>query len=103
MLARKEKEIADLERMTGLKAKYSSDGKPLAVKAKPAEGKSKKFKAVKGDVVDELLAQLLEETGCTLPVRRIAAGKYMFGTKKISCVAKVNTLLVRVGGGYSTF
>jgi len=102
MLARKEKEIADLERMTGLKAKYSSDGKPLAVKAKPAEGK-RRFKAVKGDVVDELLAQLLEETGCTLPVRRIAAGKYMFGTKKISCVAKVNTLLVRVGGGYSTF
>lgn len=101
MLARKEKEIADLERMTGLKARYSSDGKPLAVKAKPAEGK--RFKAVKGDVVDELLAQLLEETGCTLPVRRIAAGKYMFGTKKISCVAKVNTLLVRVGGGYSTF
>lgn len=54
-------------------------------------------------MVDELLGRILNETNCTLPVRKLGQSQYMFGTSKIQMQAKVNTLLVRVGGGYSDF
>jgi len=62
-----------------------------------------KYYAVRGDVVDELLGRILNETMCTLPVRRLGQGYYMFGTKKIYCKVTSSNLLVRVGGGFSSF
>lgn len=63
----------------------------------------KLYKATKGDMVDELLAKIINDTNCTLPVRKLGKSFYMFGTSKVQMTAKVNTLLVRVGGGYSDF
>jgi len=87
--------------MTGMKAKYGAGDKPEHMQMTISS--KKLYKATKGDIVDELLAKIINETNCTLPVRKLGKGFYMFGTKKISCQAKVNSLLVRVGGGYSDF
>jgi hypothetical protein len=94
-LTQKEMEIDALEKLTGLKAPL--DGLPAEPKAVV------KFRAIKGDLVDELLARILNENNCNLPVRRLGKGNYMFGTKKIYCKVASNNLLVRVGGGYSSF
>ncbi len=39
------------------------------------------YKAVKGDVVDELFSKILNSVGINIPVKRLAAGKYLFGTR----------------------
>ena len=41
----------------------------------------KAYRAVKGDPIDELFAFHLNKAQLNLPVKRIAVGKYMFGTK----------------------
>jgi len=93
ILRNKELEIEGLEKATGLKA-------PLGeVLPEPEQ----KYRAVRGDVVDEMLARIMNETGCLLPVRRLGNGYYMFGTKKIFCKVTASNLLVRVGGGFSSF
>lgn len=63
--------------------------------------KQEVYRAVKGDLTDELLARYINESGTQLPIARISEGWYLFGTRKI--YAKVNNgrLVVRVGGGYS--
>ena len=58
------------------------------------------YKAVKGDPVDELFAEALNRHQCSLPVKRISPGKYMFGTRQIHCKIINGKLVVRVGGGY---
>jgi len=95
LLRQKEMEIALLEKITGLKA-------PLDGQVEEAPKKTA-YRAIKGDLVDELLARILNESNCTLPVRRLGKGNYMFGTKKIYCKVTASNLLVRVGGGYSSF
>ena len=55
---------------------------------------------VKGDTVDESLAEFINEHGLGALLRRQAQGQYCFGTKKISCKILNNQLIVRVGGGY---
>jgi len=103
-----ESQIAYLEEMTGKKAKYGAGDQAIemqvhSISAKAGAPRKKVYKAVRGDIVDELLAKIINETDCTLPIRKLGKGKYMFGTKKVSMQAKVNSLLVRVGGGYSDF
>jgi hypothetical protein len=93
ILAAKRNEIEALEKMTGLKAPL--DGIVEEVKSK--------YEHIKGDLVDELICRILNENNCSLPVRRLGKGHYMFGTKKIYCKVTANNLLVRVGGGYSSF
>lgn len=39
------------------------------------------YKPLKGDDVDGLFAHHINKAALDLPVKRIAAGKYMFGTK----------------------
>jgi hypothetical protein len=58
------------------------------------------YKSVKGDKVDELFAKALNEAGIDLPVKRIQEGKYLFGSKNITCRIINGKLVVRVGGGY---
>jgi chromosome segregation ATPase len=76
-----------------------------APEAKPLESKKKsdKYKAVKGDIVDELLAQYINSMEFYLPIRRLGDGYYLFGTKKIYAKVLNNQLVVRVGGGYMNF
>ena len=56
------------------------------------------YKAKKGDVVDEMLAQYIQN--CPVPVKRLGDGFYLFGTKKIYAKIMNGKLVIRVGGGY---
>merc|ERR1712060_745875 len=56
--------------------------------------------AVKGDSVDEMLANVLSIKNCEVPISRITEGLYMFGSKKINTKIMNNKLVCRVGGGY---
>ena len=62
--------------------------------------KAKTYKAIKGDELDEMLAQYIDKTRIDLPISRIGGGQYMFGSKKIYAKVMNNKLVVRVGGGY---
>lgn len=61
------------------------------------------YTAVKGDIVDELLAKYINEMDISVPIRRLEFGYYLFGTKKIYAKVLNNKLVVRVGGGYMSF
>ena len=59
-----------------------------------------KYKAVKGDEIDELFVQHLNQVDIDLEVKRLSSGQYMFGTKRIQVKIINDKLLIRVGGGY---
>lgn len=58
------------------------------------------YRAIKGDLVDELLANFLNLANCPIPIRRLGEGFYMFGTRKIFAKIINGKLVIRVGGGY---
>jgi hypothetical protein len=58
------------------------------------------YKPIKGDQIDEMFSQLLNDAGLNLPVKRLAPGKYMFGSKNIIAKIVNMKLLIRVGGGF---
>lgn len=58
------------------------------------------FKPVKGDPIDEMWCNLLNEINLRVPCVRTAPAKYLFGTRNISCKIVNGKLLVRIGGGY---
>jgi len=59
-----------------------------------------KYKAVKGDFIDEMFGEALRAAGCKLPVKRLGPGTYMFGLRKIMAKIINGKLVIRVGGGY---
>ena len=61
----------------------------------------RKYRAMKGDSVDEMLANVLNIKNCEIPISRIGDGWYMFGSKKIYAKIMNNKLVCRVGGGFS--
>ena len=60
----------------------------------------KMYKAIKGDEIDELFAKHINDAQLDLPVKRISAGKYLFGTRNIIAKIVNGKLLIRVGGGF---
>jgi len=68
------------------------------------QGKEKKpaklFTGKKGDMLDELLGNYINETGCPVPIKRLGNGYYMFGARKIFAKVLNGRLVIRVGGGY---
>jgi chromosome segregation ATPase len=56
------------------------------------------YKAQKGDLIDEMLAQYIQN--CPVPVKRLGDGFYLFGTRKIYAKIMNGKLVIRVGGGY---
>jgi hypothetical protein len=58
------------------------------------------YSAIKGDLVDELLAKYINLTGCQCPIKRLGNGYYLFGTKKIFAKIMNGKLVIRVGGGF---
>eukprot|EP00347_Sterkiella_histriomuscorum_P003315 403364755 len=58
------------------------------------------YKPVKGDYVDQLLADWVNNNSCPVPISRLGNGFYMFGSKKIFAKIINGKLLIRVGGGY---
>ena len=64
------------------------------------------YRPVKGDLVDEMVGEALTEMECTLPIRRLQDGYYLFGTMKIYVKVMKGRLYVRSktgGGGYEDF
>ena len=57
---------------------------------------------VKGDEVDQALADYINYNGSSLDVMfiRLQAGVYSFGSKKICVKVDNNKIIIRVGGGY---
>ena len=58
------------------------------------------FKPTSGDLLDELLGNYINESGCPVPIKRIGNGYYMFGSRKIYAKVLNGKLVIRVGGGY---
>ena len=54
---------------------------------------------VKNDIVDERLADYINEYGSPVPWKRISEGNYIYGTKKVSVKYMRNHLIIKVGGG----
>ena len=67
---------------------------------KIATVRPRKYRAKKGDDVDEMLANVLNIKNCEIPMSRIGDGWYMFGSKKIYTKIMNNKLVCRVGGGF---
>ena len=90
-------EIEHLEKQSGVKA---PEIKPT-VEAKISS--SAYYRAIKGDLVDEMVGNNLTDLQCTLPVRRLCDGFYLFGTKKIFIKVNKGSVIVRQAGGYQNF
>jgi hypothetical protein len=86
--------------MMGAREMWSTLGPKFVRKAAAEPVKMKKYKAVKGDRVDELMCEHLAKNNCTVKVVRTGPGKYMFGTKNIMAKVINDILVIRVGGGY---
>ena len=61
---------------------------------------TQRYKAAKGDAVDQMLADYLNIAGSEVPIKRLGGGFYLFGTRKIFAKIMNGKLVVRVGGGY---
>lgn len=66
----------------------------------PIEKKKEFYRAIKGDLVDELIAKFINQMKCPVPIKRLGDGYYIFGTKKIFARIMNQKLVIRVGGGY---
>jgi hypothetical protein len=58
------------------------------------------YRPIKGDLVDELMANYFNQLKYPMPIKRLGDGFYVFGTKKIYVKLMQGRLVVRVGGGF---
>jgi prefoldin subunit 5 len=58
------------------------------------------FAVPKGDTLDQMLSNYLNQANCLVPIRKLGDGFYLFGTKKIYAKIMNGKLVIRVGGGY---
>ena len=61
------------------------------------------YSAQKGNACDERLAELIKQYNIRMPVKMIEPGKYMIGTRIVTANLQMNTVMVRVGGGFREF
>lgn len=90
LIAEKDDEIEELNRMLAERMKRIADLE--------AQLHVSSYIAVKGDTVDEMLAQYIKN--CPVPVKRLGGGFYLFGLRKIYAKIMNGKLVIRVGGGY---
>jgi len=93
----KQLEVEQLEKQAGVKAPKIKPSIEVKVSS------SAYYRAIKGDLVDEMVGNNLTQMQCTLPVRRLCDGFYLFGTKKIFVKVNKGSVIVRAGGGYQNF
>ena len=70
---------------------------------RPVRNSPDRYRAVKGDLVDEMLAKYINSMEISVPIRRLGDGFYLFGTRRIYAKVMNSKLVVRVGGGYMSF
>jgi len=58
------------------------------------------YKSVKGDQVDELIGELMNNRNLRIPFLRMKQGQYLIGTMCCQVIIKNNNCMVRVGGGF---
>lgn len=54
----------------------------------------------KGDLLDEMIGQYINQANCPVPIKKLGNGYYIFGTRKIYAKILNGKLVIRVGGGY---
>jgi len=96
VLRDKEVVVEGLEKTLGEKA-------PVLTDADRTKKMSDLYKAVQGDIVDELLGKYINSMEISVPIRRLGDGFYLFGTRRIYAKVLNNKLVVRVGGGFMSF
>ena len=99
MLNRRENENADLEAELE-RADRQIEFLQGEIKKQGNKKPNKNFNLKKGDMLDELLGNYVNETGCPVPIKRLGNGFYMFGSRKIFAKVLNGRLVIRVGGGY---
>ena len=58
------------------------------------------FAMPKGDLLDEMIGQYIQQANCPVPIKKLGNGYYIFGTRKIYAKVLNGKLVIRVGGGY---
>jgi chromosome segregation ATPase len=91
ILGEKDQEVAQLEERMRQLGVASNNHSPAL---------SNLYSAYKGDAVDEQLARYINMMQCQVPIQRLGAGYYIFGTRKIFAKIMNGKLVIRVGGGY---
>lgn len=77
----------------------SEEKVPEVVKPTKCTNENHRYKAVKGDHIDELFVKHLNKANIDLEVKRLSQGQYIFGSKRIQVKYVNDKLLIRVGGG----
>ena len=99
-IVKREKQIEDLQAQSEEYDNKIHDCELKIDKVEKTQVAKKKYRAAKGDSVDEMLANVVNIKGCEIPISRMGDGHYMFGSKKIFTRIMNNKLVVRVGGGF---
>jgi len=71
----------------------------LNKKPEPLRPANQIYMPVRGDEIDERLADYINANGTPVPWRRISQGNYTYGTKKVSVKYMRSHLIIKVGGG----
>ena len=83
------------------KKRKTLEEKWIGLKRELATGKVvTQYKSVKGDEIDAVFMEALNQADIDLRVKRISQGKYLFGSKNITAKLTNGKLLIRVGGGH---
>lgn len=87
---------------SGLLSSVSSNG-VITARTEALFNKTIDYSAKKGNACDERLAELIKQFNIRMPIKLIEDGKYMFGTRIVMANLEMNSVMVRVGGGYREF
>lgn len=71
----------------------------LNKKPEPVRPKFQYYNPIKGDVVDEKLAEYINQHGSPVPWARQSESNYTYGTKRVNVKFMRNNLIIKVGGG----
>lgn len=71
----------------------------LLNKKLPTRPKFQFYVPLKGDEIDEKLAEYINDQGSPVPWKRISEGNYTYGSKKVNVKYMRMHLIVKVGGG----
>ena len=96
----REKQIEDMQAADEDYDNRITDTKSKIDRVEETKVKKRKYRAAKGDAVDEMLANVINIKNCDIPISRVGDGHYMFGSKKIFTRIMNGKLVVRVGGGF---
>jgi hypothetical protein len=62
-----------------------------------------KFKARRGNKLEEMMVKLIKKENFTLPVIHVKNFLYLIGINRLTCELKHDQVMVRVGGGAMRF